>query len=187
MRIGGRHRPFLGASHRSSDCALEIASPGRFRRYAWSNGTISRPFRDVGTSSSAGLCPIARRIRLDSDYKQIVLIRLTVGNSAKRPEVATHGSDRKLLIGCPNLLGRHPGSMTAYVDCASKFEVRIILAMQTHEHLHRDTVLRSAQKRRLFQRFPSGRDVPGGLQSQLCCFWRQWYSGTAVRWGSSEL
>jgi len=109
--------------------------------------------------SSAALCPIASRIGLDSDYKQIVLVGLTVGDPGNRPEVATQRSDRKLFISRPNLLCYNSGSVTTYVDCACEFEGWSISAMQTHEQLHRDTKLRSAREGRFLQRFSFG---PGG-------------------------
>ena len=76
--------------------------------------------------SFAAFCPSAPRIRLDSDYKEIIAIGQAMSDPGERPEIAAHGSDRKLLIRFPGLFRHDSGAVAAYVNCACEFEVWIV-------------------------------------------------------------
>lgn len=110
--------------------------------------------------SSAGFCPVARRIiDLDSDYKGTILIRLTVDDAGMRVEIATDGPNRNRLIRLPNLLRHDPGTVAAYVDCGCEFEGWMIRVIEIHKRLHGNTRFLPAQGGRLCQRISFG---PGG-------------------------
>jgi hypothetical protein len=105
-------------------------------------------------SSSAGFCPVARRtIHLDSDYKRIIRIGLTVDDAGMRVEIATDGPNGNRLIGLPNPLRHNSGTVGTYVDCGCEFEGWMAQVIKIHKHLHRNTRFLPAQGGRLCQRF----------------------------------
>jgi hypothetical protein len=123
----------------------------------------------LGCPHRAGFCPVARRIEhLDSDYKRIVRIGLTVHDAGMRVEIATDGANRNRLIGLPSLLGHDAGTVGTYVDGGCEFEVWVTKVIKIHKHLHRNTSFLPAQGGRLWQRCSFG---PGGpaLGSLLRC------------------
>jgi hypothetical protein len=62
----------------------------RVERESISNGQIRTSCELSCVSSAAGFCPVARRIiHLDSDYKEIIRIGLTVYDAGMRVEIAT--------------------------------------------------------------------------------------------------
>jgi len=138
--------PLHGHGHRSKDRPLQKLTDGAF--------FLSR------VSSFAGFCPVARRREhLDSDYKRIGGIGLTVDDAGLRVEIAADGANRNRLIGLPTLLGHNSGTVATYVDGGCEFEGWMTKVIKIHKHLHRKTIFLPAQGGRLWQRCSFG---PGG-------------------------
>jgi hypothetical protein len=111
-------------------------------------------------SSCAGLCPVARRRQhLDSDYKRIVGIGLTIHDAGLGVDIAADGANRNRLIGLPTPLCHHSGTVATYVEGGREFEVGMTQIIKIHKRLHRKTRFLPTQGGRLCQRFSFG---PGG-------------------------
>ncbi len=110
--------------------------------------------------SFARFRPVATRmIHLDSDYKGIIRIGLTVHDAGERVEIATDRPNRKGLVWLPKFLCHNSGTVATNIDCWCEFEGWLTGVIKIHKRLHRNARLLSAQGGRLCQRFSFG---PGG-------------------------